>query len=105
MLNVAKLGGGQERCCLDWVASGAEDYYLGHGEEPGQWTSRGSELFELDGVVDAERLGRVLARREPDSGVRFTRARKDRRPGFDVTFSAPKSVSVLWALTDPEVSR
>jgi conjugative relaxase-like TrwC/TraI family protein len=37
--------------------------------------------------------------------VRFAQARK--RPaatvGFDVTFSAPKSVSVLWAVASPEV--
>jgi hypothetical protein len=25
--------------------------------------------------------------------------------GFDLTFSAPKSVSVLWGLSDPDVSR
>jgi conjugative relaxase-like TrwC/TraI family protein len=105
VLNVAKLGAGQERYYLDSVASGAEDYYLGNGEEPGQWTGHGSELLDLDGVVAADALGDVLEGRDPNAGVRFTQARKDRVPGFDLTFSAPKSVSVLWALTDPETSR
>lgn len=104
MLNVAKLGAGQERYYLDSVASGVEDYYLGHSEEPGQWTGRGSEPLDLDGVVAPEVLHRVLEGRDPDSGVRFTQARKDRVPGFDLTFSAPKSVSVLWAVTDPVVA-
>jgi hypothetical protein len=31
--------------------------------------------------------------------------RRARTPGFDCTFSAPKSVSLLWALGSPEVSR
>ena len=53
MLNVAKLGAGQERYYLDSVASGVEDYYLGNGEEPGQWTGRGSELLALDGIPGA----------------------------------------------------
>ena len=29
--------------------------------------------------------------------------RVDRRPGFDLTFSAPKGVSLLWAFGSPEV--
>ena len=29
--------------------------------------------------------------------------RADRRPGFDLTFSAPKGVSLLWAFGSPEV--
>jgi len=80
-------------------------YYLGNGEGPGQWAGRASELLELDGAVDAELLHRVLEGRDPSSGVRFIQARKDRVPGFDLTFSAPKSVSVVWALTDPAISR
>ena len=105
MLNVAKLRAGQERCYLDSVTSRVEDYYLGYGEEPGQWTGHASELTDLDGVARTELLGRVLRGRDPNSGVRFTQVRKDRVPGFDLTFSAPKSVSVLWALTDSEVAR
>ena len=83
MLNVAKLGTGQERYYLDSVASGVEDYYLGNGEEPGRWTGRTSKLLDLDDVVGAELLGRVLEGRDPSSGVRFTPHTSDLtgRPG------------------------
>ncbi|PJI55872.1 hypothetical protein CTI14_01275 [Methylobacterium radiotolerans] len=34
---------------------------------------------------------------------REDRSRDERVGGYDVTFSAPKSVSLLWALADPEM--
>ncbi len=37
MLSIGKLGRGQERYYLDKVAEGAEDYYSGEGEAPGEW--------------------------------------------------------------------
>jgi conjugative relaxase-like TrwC/TraI family protein len=103
VLNVAKVTTRGERYYLDSVVSGVEDF-LGNGEERGEWTGLGSELLDLGGVVDAEVLGRVLEGRDPSSGVPLTQTRKDRVSGFDLTFSAPKSVSVLWALTAPETS-
>jgi hypothetical protein len=35
VLNIVRLGAGQERCYLDSVASGVDDYYLASGEDPG----------------------------------------------------------------------
>ena len=49
--------------------------------------------------------GRVLAGLHPESGEQLPRIlRSDRLPGFDVTFSAPKSVSVIWAVADPQTA-
>jgi len=105
VLSVSKLGAGQEGYYLDSVAQGVEDYYLGHGETPGRWMGSASALLGLDREVDAPDLRAVLEGRSPGDGTRLIQARKDRAPGFDLTFSAPKSVSVLFGLGDPDTVR
>ena len=62
---------------------------------------RGAELLGLDGEVTAEALRAVLGGRAPDGTVLGATNRTV--PGFDLTFSVPKSVSVLAALR-PELS-
>ncbi len=105
MLSCSKLGAGQEGYYLDSVAQGVEDYYLGHGETPGRWMGSASVLLGLEGDVDAPGLRAVLEGRSPVDGTRLIQARKDRVPGFDLTFSAPKSVSVIYGLGDPDTVR
>src|SRR5205807_1695803 len=56
----------------------------------------------LGGEVAGDDLRAVLAGQDPD-GVRLGRASR-RVPGFDLTFRAPKSVSLLWALGDPNIA-
>src|SRR5207244_8491959 len=66
---------------------------------------RSAERLGLAAEVDAEALHRVLDHREPRTGTRLTRAQgAPKVPGFDATFCAPKSVSLLFALGDPEIS-
>ena len=77
----------------------------GTARSPDNGPGHASELLDLAGVVEPDGLRRVLEGRDPRTGVRYTQARKDRVPGFDLTFSAPKSASVLWALADPEISK
>ncbi len=112
MVSIGKLATGQADYYLDQaggrvsrsrsVASGAEDYYLGGAEADGEWTGAGSASLKLKGKVDDGRLRAVLEGRSPTDGDQLTR-RPLRVPGFDVTFSAPKSVSVLFALGAAEV--
>ncbi|MGH2965562.1 MAG: MobF family relaxase [Solirubrobacterales bacterium] len=98
MLTIGKLGKGQEAYYLDTVANGIEDYYAGEGEAPGRWTGGGTAELGLDGEVSRHELKAVLAGEDPDSGAQLPRRLWKRRvPGFDLTFSAPKSVSVVWA--------
>ncbi len=106
MLSIGKLGRGQEQYYLNSVARGVEDYYLGSGEAPGRWIGQGAPLLGLSGVVRADQLRAVLDGRDPagDGGSLITVRRKDRLAGFDLTFSAPKGVSLLFALGTPEVS-
>ena len=96
MLSLAKLGRFAEEYYLATVADGAEDYYVGRGEAPGHWIGHGSELLGLDGEVTADDLRAVLNGRSPDGEALAASNRT--LPGFDLTFSVPKSVSVLAAL-------
>ena len=100
MLSIGTLRDGKADYYLHTVAQGAEDYYLGHGEAPGRWTGRLAGELGLEGRVAGEDLHQVLAGRDPLSGERLCRSRHRRIPGFDLTLCAPKSVSVLWGLSD-----
>ncbi|MEM8735204.1 MAG: MobF family relaxase, partial [Planctomycetota bacterium] len=45
----------------------------------------------------------LLLGKHPETGEKLTqRSRKDRRPGTDLTFSVPKSVSLAWAINQDE---
>jgi len=90
------------------VACAATEYYLGVGEAPGRWHGRGLDQLGLTaGARVAERELEALFARglHPQTGERLGRAwRTDAVTGFDLTFSAPKSVSAVWALGDREVA-
>ena len=80
------------------------DYYLGQ-EVGGQWHGKGAELLGLGKGSDVtkEQFSNLLKGYHPESGEKLTqRIRKDRRPGMDLTFSVPKSVSLAWAINDNE---
>jgi hypothetical protein len=97
MLSIGKVGGGQASPSyyVEHVAQGAEDYYAGAGEARGQWHGRGAAARGLSGTVgDDEFLGLLSADDGPGKTVL----------GYDLTFSAPKSVSLLFGLGDPELS-
>src|SRR3954451_3310230 len=82
------------------VSSGVDDYYLSGPEPAGEWIGDGAALLSLRGEVDGDELQRVLASEHPASGVPLGRKASARVPGFDLTFSAPKSVSVLFGIGD-----
>jgi conjugative relaxase-like TrwC/TraI family protein len=103
VLRVSKLTDAEY--VLEQVAGGLEDYYLGKGEAPGVWAGALAGRFGLEGVVGAEELRALIDRLDPDSGVPLPAGAKPARVrAFDATFSAPKSVSLLHALADPETA-
>ena len=68
-------------------------------KEGSAWFGKGAEALGLEGSVDADIFKDVLAGEVPDgTGRRLGRRDRDgnvhHRPGRDVTFSAPKSVSL-----------
>lgn len=80
---------------------GPVDYYLDPDEPPGRWWGTGRDVLDLDGEVTSEQLTALLTARHPTSGRPLGRRfRESGVRGFDATFSAPKSASVLWALTE-----
>lgn len=92
----------------DEVAPGLEDYYAGRGEAAGHWVGRGAAAAGLGGDVSAEQLARLFEAQHPDSGEALgapykVRAGADQVRGWDLTFSAPKGLSVLWAIGGGEV--
>jgi Ti-type conjugative transfer relaxase TraA len=107
VLSIGKMVTGAEEYYLGVVASGREDYYLGGGEAPGVWLGAGSASLGLRGQVGGGALRVLLAGFSPTDGQRLTSrpVRAARVTGFDLTFSAPKSVSVLWGLSDGDVSK
>jgi conjugative relaxase-like TrwC/TraI family protein len=100
MLSIGKMGAGQEGYYLGKVAQGAEDYYSGEGEAEGYWLGDGAEDLGLQGKVEPAQLASMLTGTNPASGEPFglRHVQGGAVPGFDLTFSAPKSVSLAWAL-------
>ncbi|MGH8974573.1 MAG: MobF family relaxase [Acidimicrobiia bacterium] len=87
------------------VAWGIDDYYLGVGESPGVWQGNLAGGLGLSGVVDADHLRTLLLGRQPGGDMELLAGHRERKvAAFDVTFSAPESVSLLWAFAGPEVS-
>jgi conjugative relaxase-like TrwC/TraI family protein len=93
------------------VAPERGDYYLTPDgqltEAPGRWLSDADTLSRLGIDPDAPVTGKdfiaLMEGRHPSTGrwLRPPGADGSRGGGIDATFSAPKSVSVLWALGDP----
>jgi len=107
VLSIGKLGAGQADYYLEAVGQGVEDYYAGAGEAPGSWIGSAAVELEVFGQVEGELLHRALSGQHPQTGDPLAKAPGGgvRVPGFDLTFSAPKSVSMLFGLGDAELSR
>ena len=97
VISIGKLSAGQEGYYLTGVAHGVEDYYIEAGEVPGRWLGAGAETLGLVGDVGDDEFRAVLSGVDPSAGVRLRRA-NGRLCAFDLTLSAPKSVSLAWAL-------
>lgn len=84
-------------------AEGAADYYTAAfnyyaGDATAmRWMGKGSETLKLEGAVEKEQMLAFLKGEIPN-GQRLQNPKGEHRPGFDMTFSAPKSVSILVGL-------
>jgi conjugative relaxase-like TrwC/TraI family protein len=102
VLSRAKITSGSVRYYTAEVATSPEDYYLGHGETPGHWIGTGSAAEDLTGEVAPAELHRLFTGSHPRTGEPLgaaycVRSGAQKVAGWDLTFSAPKSVSALWA--------
>jgi conjugative relaxase-like TrwC/TraI family protein len=78
------------------------DYYAeGQQELIGRWGGEGAKMLGLEGPVSKQAFNALCENRDPRTGERLTpRTKDDRTVGYDFTWSVPKSVSVLYALTE-----
>ncbi|MCK8108563.1 relaxase domain-containing protein [Pseudoalteromonas sp. 2CM41L] len=81
-----------------------EDYYQGGGEPPGKWIGLGARTMGLTNQLNTTSYRRVFNGFSPEGEPLCENAGDNHRAGWDLTFSAPKSVSMLWARAD-EVTR
>ena len=110
MLRITKMAPEGWAYYVREVAVGLDDYYGGHGEEPGWWMGRGAAAAGVDGRVEVEQLARLFGRGcHPDTGEALGRGWEhhdtDVVAGYSVSLSAPKSVSLLWGLGDRRLCR
>jgi conjugative relaxase-like TrwC/TraI family protein len=117
MVGVTKIQRGNANYWLNAVAEGGDDYYTKPGEAPGEWVGELAAEMGLEGQVDADAYATILEGSDPISGDQLltrpatkvyerpdgSQRRAEPVLGYDVRFSAPKSVSLLYALGDEEI--
>jgi conjugative relaxase-like TrwC/TraI family protein len=99
--------GGAKSALSYYSHLGRDDYYARDGEPPGRWAGDAAERLTLKGPVTKAEFEAALSGRDPKTAAELVKSGgrvREHAAGWDMTFSAPKSVSVLWALS-PEKAR
>ena len=106
MLSIGKVCRG-EKGKQYYMILHAEDYYLrrGSGEPPGQWDGRLSKELGLQGDVGQKEFCKLFDGKCPLSNRQLRRIQKNGRPGFDLTYSVPKDLSIIYMLAPPDMKR
>ena len=95
MLSAHKIGHAQIDYYIRYAGRGAETF----------WVGQGAADLGLTGAVVPEVFLALSRGEAPDGGRLLERVAADRTPGWDLTLSAPKSVSLAWALADEPLRR
>ena len=96
----------RDQLARDGTSRGPVDYYIDADEPPGRWWGTGRHAVGLGGDVLPGQLARMLQAQHPATGRKLGRGFGETSArSFDATFSAPKSISLLWALTKDETVR
>ncbi|HEV3132874.1 MAG TPA: MobF family relaxase [Acidimicrobiales bacterium] len=105
MLRIHVVREGGHHYYVNDLVPGRAEGTLVAGEEPGRWWGGGSVGLGLRGTVESQAFAEVLAGRDPVSG-RSLRVRRgpDSVAAYDLTFAAPKSVSILHLLAPREIA-
>ena len=79
------------------------DYYTEGQEIVGKWGGKAAAMLGLSGTVEREEFNLMVDNINPETGERLTAHSKgNRRPGYDLTFNAPKALSVLYEYSQDE---
>ncbi len=84
-----------------YTTSGKEGYYLDGKTKPGRWVGKAAKALGLPSEVEAKTFHNLLRGFSADGRNALVQnaGEKNRDVGWDLTYSAPKSVSVLWAMS------
>lgn len=95
MLDITTITRTSIGAVVKYYADGADDYYSKDGQAS-QWSGKGAESLGLSGEVDQERFKAMLAGQlnETTQLRRVVKEGAKERLGYDMTFSAPKGVSL-----------
>lgn len=87
-----------------YIDLSSEDYYLDGGEPPGKWHGQGADALALQGQIHPGHFHQVIDGFMPDGSGKLVQnaGAPKRQPGWDLTFSAPKTVSVVWSQAEKE---
>ena len=101
MLSIKMIGSSKQE--VGYYSDLGEDYYVDGGEPPGTWWGTGAKELGLSGRVGSMDFRNILEGLSPDGSQSLVQnaKKKDRRAGFDLTFSVPKSVSIARVSADP----
>lgn len=109
MLSIGKIKG--EKGYAYYTAKARENYYTQGGEPPGRWYGEGLEHLGIykGAQIDESDFGTIyqgfnLNKDKPEALVQNA-GEKNRTNAWDLTFSAPKSVSTLWSQGNDRIRR
>ncbi len=86
------------KTATDYFFESKDNYYQKSGEI-GCWQGKGAKLLGLEGSIDINDFTNILAGKDKEGNQLVEVKEKDgnrKRAGLDLTFSAPKSVSILY---------
>lgn len=89
---------------LEGESAAVEDYYAGENDA-GKWaTGDLAQALGLEGELKRGQLLKMLQGYHPETGEPLAKnAGPAHKAGWDLTFSAPKSVSAIWAVAPREL--
>lgn len=106
MLSIKSLGTADSGIAGYYEHLSADDYYQEGAEPPGQWHGRLSGALGLNWSIQPGALRKLFEGYHPVTGKPLaSNAGEAHKAGWDLTFSAPKSVSVAWALSNQELQQ
>ena len=105
MLSVKSIGAADSDIAKYYEQLAQDNYYRLDGEPPGHWHGSLTKGLDMLGYVKPGQLARMFMGCHPLTDFPLAdNAGTAHKAGWDLTFSAPKSVSVLWGIDNESVS-
>ena len=108
MISIKKIS---HKTAENYLELARGNYYLGGGEPPGHWHGNGAAALGLKGRMTRAQFENLFHGHSPDGKTnQIQNAGKmvgdqKRVPGWYLTFSPPKSVSIIWEMTSEHERR